>query len=75
MQTFEFETTPSPDGSLPVPAAVRQQLHGGQTVRVIVMVDEEATDWAQATAREFLQGYASDDALYDDVEFPADGRR
>lgn len=74
MQAFEFETIPSPDGSLPVPAAVVRRLHDGQPVRVIVMLEDESADWAEPTAREFLRGYASEDAIYDDLDLRKDRR-
>lgn len=70
MQAYEFETTPRADGSLPVPDAVGRRLARGQPIRVIVMVQDEAADWRQATEREFLAGYAEADSIYDDATLP-----
>ena len=41
----------------------------GQTIRVLVLLAEDATDqqWEQLTAEEFGQGYADTDAVYDQL--------
>jgi len=69
MRAFEFKSSLSPDGTLPVPQNVAEQLGKDQPVRVIVLIPEadEEPEWAQLTRDQFLKGYAESDAIYDEL--------
>jgi hypothetical protein len=70
MKTLEFEARLTADRTLLLPDKVAAQLAPGQTVRVVLLVDErteEDREWAQMAAQEFLRGYAESDAIYDDL--------
>jgi hypothetical protein len=69
MKTVEFQSELGPDDTLRVPLDVLQRIPRGQTVRVLVLVAEDADDqaWEQLTAAEFGMGYADGDAIYDEL--------
>jgi hypothetical protein len=70
MKAFEFQAHVSPEGTLEVPPALRQQVRPDQTVRVLLLVDEPDGDaeWARLTSEQFLKGYDASDAIYDDLQ-------
>jgi hypothetical protein len=65
----EFEARINPDGTLNVPGEVVARLPAGQTVRVLILVQEttEEEDWRRLTYEQFLKGYAEEDAIYDEL--------
>ena len=69
MKAFEFKTQPNPDGTLTIPSELATQMEMSQVVRVILLIGEpdEEGDWASLTTNQFLQGYDTNDALYDNV--------
>jgi hypothetical protein len=69
MKAFEFQSRVSADGTVSVPANLRNQVEPDQPVRVLLLVAESDsdTDWARLTADQFLQGYDASDAIYDSL--------
>jgi hypothetical protein len=69
MKAFDFRTRIGPDGTVPIPTDMRDELGPDQQVRVLLLVAESAedADWARLTTEQFLQGYDAKDAIYDDV--------
>jgi hypothetical protein len=70
MKAFEFMAQVNPDGTLPVPAGIAQQLQREKPVRVIVLTpdeDSEEAAWNRFVAEQFLKGYADSDAIYDNL--------
>jgi hypothetical protein len=68
MKALEFEATPTPEHTLPIPAAVAALIPPGRTVRVLLLVGEdedEEREWKRLTAGQFAKGYAESDAVYD----------
>jgi hypothetical protein len=67
MKAVTFESELRPDQTLSVPAAVLDRIPHGQTLRVLVLIPEDADDqaWEQLAAAEFGMGYADSDAIYD----------
>ena len=72
MKAYEFLAHITADGKLELPVAALPRSLNNQAVRVIVLISEtenssELTDWADLTATQFLAGYSSADAIYDEL--------
>jgi hypothetical protein len=70
MKALEFSSQLKPDGTISVPAQVAYQLSPGQSLRVLVLVDEEAdedADWRRMAADGFFRDDAEGDAIYDQL--------
>jgi hypothetical protein len=69
MKAFEFQTRIGPEGTVPIPSDLRDEVGPDQPVRVLLLVAESTddADWARLTARQFLQGYDVQDAIYDNL--------
>ena len=69
MKQFEFETQLGPDATIRIPTQYVDRIAAGQPIRVVVLLPDADQDraWADATAAQFLQGYADSDAIYDDL--------
>jgi hypothetical protein len=72
MQAYEFPAHITADGKLELPEATLPRSLGNQTVRVIVLVQDtdtvaEQTQWQDLSAAQFLAGYSSVDAIYDEI--------
>jgi hypothetical protein len=68
MNTLEFWTSVNPDRTLTLPADIAAQVESDQRVHVILVIpgaDDQA--WTRLTADQFLQGYATGDAIYDEL--------
>lgn len=69
MKAFELQANLNPDHTLTVPDAIAAQ-SCEQTVRVLVLVDEdrqEELDFLRLGAEQFLKGYDESDAIYDQL--------
>jgi hypothetical protein len=69
MKALEFRARLTQDRTLKIPPGIAAQVPLQQSVRVILLVPEEAEDqdWAKLTAKQFSKGYAPSDAIYDDL--------
>ena len=69
MKVVEFQSELRPDHTLSVPASIIERIPPGQTLRVLILVPEDAEDqaWEQLAAAEFGLGYADGDAIYDQL--------
>ena len=69
MKVVEFQSELRPDHTLSVPAGVIERIPCGQSLRVLVLVPEDAGDqaWEELAAAEFGMGYADSDAIYDQL--------
>jgi bifunctional DNA-binding transcriptional regulator/antitoxin component of YhaV-PrlF toxin-antitoxin module len=68
MQAIEFLTKIDADRQIKVPSAFAATLKAHQKVRIIILVEEnEETTWKNGVAEQFLQGYADEDAQYDQL--------
>lgn len=69
MKTLEFRASLNPDHTLTVPPEVAAQLHAEQPVQVILLLSESDEDraWGHLAAEQFLMGYATSDAIYDEL--------
>ncbi len=72
MRAYEFPAHITADGKLELPATALPRSLNNQTVRVIVLVNPnepitEPQAWADLTTTQFLAGYSSVDAIYDEL--------
>jgi hypothetical protein len=69
MKAVEFQSQLGSDQTLPVPASAAERIPVGQPVRVLVLIAEDGAEqeWEELAAREFGQGYADSDAIYDQL--------
>ncbi len=67
MKAIEFQTQLNPDQTLAVPTGVARSIPAGQPVRVLLLIAESESDeeWEKLAAVDFGQGYADNDAIYD----------
>ncbi len=69
MKAFEFQAEPKDGKTLIVPSNIAEQIPLHDSIRVIVLVDEEEDverEWMRFTNEQFLNGYAESDAIYDE---------
>lgn len=69
MKAYEFPGHVTADGKLELPDFELPKLQHNQDVRVLVLVNEpetEKADWQELTTTQFLDGYSSVDAIYDE---------
>ncbi len=68
MQAIEFLTKIDGDCQIEVPSAFASLLKAHQQVRIIILVEEnEEVAWKNGVAEQFFQGYADEDAQYDQL--------
>ncbi len=67
MQAYEFKLETSDRGELMIPPEIQRILPQLKMARVILLLDDDGTDWQHFTSATFKAGYAKKDAAYDDV--------
>jgi hypothetical protein len=70
MKTFQFQVPVSTGGTLTLPAEVASQVPAGQTVRVLLVVEDdrdEEMEWIRMGMEHFFKEDDPGDALYNDV--------
>ena len=68
MQAIEFSTKIESNRQIKVPHAFATMLKDHQQVRIIILVeDDDESTWQNGVAEQFLQGYAEEDAIYDNI--------
>lgn len=77
MRAYEFRTRVTEAGDLELPTSLLESLSAGQTVRVLILVEEPPYDadqmseeeedaaWERFATEQFLRQYNEDDAIYD----------
>jgi len=70
MKAFEMPLKVGQNGELKVPESISKQLTPGQSVRLLLLVEEdsESKAWSRLGAEQFLAGYDEADAIYDTLE-------
>ncbi len=66
MEVFEYYSRVSDDGRLDLPEALKQRIGSSGKLRVMVFLEENESVWERTTTRQFLQGYADEDGIYDE---------
>ncbi|MFQ5866129.1 MAG: hypothetical protein ACE5IW_12980 [bacterium] len=67
MRAFEFRTKTLDNGELVIPQEIKKILKNGKYVRVILLFEEEESDWKRLTQEAFLLGYSEKDSAYDEL--------
>lgn len=69
MRALEFRAHLNPDGTLRVPREVADEIRADDPLRVILLLPDlaEAEEWSRLGAKQFLEGYADSDAIYDEL--------
>lgn len=67
MQAFEFSTKSLKNGDLTIPQDIKNILKNKKSVRVILLFEDEESDWQRATQEAFRAGYSQKDAAYDQL--------
>lgn len=69
METYQFEATLQPDQHVRVPPEIAQALPAGQTVRFIIVVedDTEDADWKRYGLEQLFKGHGEEDDAFDQV--------
>jgi hypothetical protein len=67
MQQFEFQTILPADATVTVPPEIAAQVERDRPIRIVMLVPDpqEEREWSELTTRQFLDGYADEDAIYD----------
>ena len=66
MQAIEFSTEINKNNQIEVPQSFSALFQKNKKVRIIILVDEDAEElaWNNLTAKQFADGYADEDSIY-----------
>lgn len=67
MQAYEYYAEVLQDGHLSVPEELKARLKPESKVRVMLLLNDEETQWNNFTVSQFMAGYSGKDALYDSL--------
>ncbi|HZX36450.1 MAG TPA: hypothetical protein VFF54_08200 [Thermodesulfobacteriota bacterium] len=67
MKTYEYYAKLLEDGHLSIPSELKGRLKPDSTVRVLILMDEEESEWKKLATGEFLKGYSEKDSIYDSL--------
>lgn len=67
MRTYEYLAEVLPDGHLSMPENIKDMLKPESKVKVMLVLQDEETEWNNMVMSQFLKGYADKDAAYDNV--------
>ena len=69
MQAIEFSTEINKNNQIEVPQSFSALFQKNKKVRIIILVDEDAEElaWNNLTAKQFADGYADEDSIYDQL--------
>ena len=68
MKTIEFESAVGPEGQIPVPPEIAQELPAGEPLHVVLHWDETSHEddaWRAAGKARFEAAYAPEDSVYE----------
>lgn len=65
MKAYEYYAEVLSDGHLSVPENLKEKLKPDSKVRVMLLLEDEETDWNNFTMSQFLKGYSEKDSMYD----------
>lgn len=67
MKAYEYYAQVLPDGHLSIPDDIRTKLKTDSKVRVMLLLEEDDSEWDKFTMTQFMQGYSEKDAIYDSL--------
>ena len=65
MKAYEYYAEVLSDGHLSVPESLKEKLRPDAKVRVMLLLEDEETDWNNFAMSQFLKGYSEKDSIYD----------
>ncbi len=65
MKAYEYYADVLPDGYLSIPENLKEKLKPDSKVRVMLLLEDEETDWNNFAMSQFLKGYSEKDSMYD----------
>ncbi|MBF0229489.1 MAG: hypothetical protein HQK63_07855 [Desulfamplus sp.] len=67
MKAYECYASILADGQLFIPTEIKNKLKAPSRIRLMILVDEDDTEWNDFTMNQFLNGYSEEDAIYDNL--------
>ncbi len=67
MKAYECYADIAADGKLSIPSEIFERLTKQSKIRLMILVEEEDSEWDEFAMKQFLDGYSEEDALYDDL--------
>lgn len=64
MKAYEYYAEVLSDGHLSVPENLKEKLKPDSKVRVMLLLEDEETDWNNFAMSQFLKGYSEKDSMY-----------
>jgi hypothetical protein len=68
MKALEFVTVLEDEKHIDIPSNLQQDVNKNQPVRVLILVNDDQADdkgWSVLSQKQFLNGYAQSDSIYD----------
>ena len=67
MEVYEYYGQVSENGQLTLPDELKKHLSPKEKIRIMIFLDRGESEWKNAAAKNFLQGYDEEDKIYDDL--------
>lgn len=67
MRAYEYYAEFLTDGHLSVPDNMKDKLKNESKVRVMLLLEDEDSNWNNFSLSQFLEGYSEKDAIYDNL--------
>jgi hypothetical protein len=69
MQAIEFSSKSTGENFIKIPDKFSMLLKPNRKFKIIILFeeDEEQKEWEQLTAKQFFDGYAVEDSMYDNI--------
>jgi hypothetical protein len=67
MQAYEYYAEILQDGHLSIPDELKVRLKPDSKVRVMLLLNDEETQWNNFAMTQFMAGYSEKDAIYDSL--------
>ena len=67
MKAYEYLAEILPDGHLSIPENLIVKLTGESKIRVMLLLEDENTQWNSFAMSQFIKGYSEKDAIYDSL--------
>jgi hypothetical protein len=67
MKAYEYMAEILPDGHLSIPEHLIGKLMGESKVRVMLLLEDEESQWNKFALSQFIKGYPEKDAIYDSL--------
>lgn len=65
MKAYEYYADVMADGHLSIPEKLKNILQSASKIKVVLLLEDEETEWNKFAASQFLKGYSKGDEIYD----------